>query len=317
MIINQFTYLSTLLGDASTIRDHLAQTQEQIASGLVSTTYSGLGNQARTALSLAPQVAQQTTWSSNIDAATGQLQVTQSALSGISSIASSFFAKVNSFDTADPTSIQQIQVSAKNALSQVAQLLNSKAGDAYVFSGQDTANPPVTTTDPTVLSTDLLASDTATPPFSSTISSTPPKIEVGHNEWSSIGLIANQNTYATSTAPTTGSYMRDIMRSLASLTTLGTGSVATATITDVRSRLSSAISAIGTEQGALGTIQNTLTQKQTILSSFSTTLTAQLSSVEDVDAAAAITRASSLQTQLQASYQIIAKTSTLSLANYL
>ncbi len=317
MIINQFTYMSNLIANASTVRDHLVQTQEQIASGLVSTTYSGLGNKARTALSLSPQVAQQATWSSNIDAATGRLQVTQSALSGISGVASKFFAQVNSLDLADPTSVQQVQVSAKAALSQVAQFLNSKAGNAFVFSGQDTSNAPVSTTDPTVLATNLLASDTATAPFSSTISSSPPRIEVGDNEWSSVGLIANQNTFATSAAPTTGSYMRDIMRSLASLTTLGSGTADAATVNDVRSRLSSAISAIGTEQGALGNIQNTFTQKQSTLSSFGTTLQTQISAVEDVDAAAAITKASSLQVQLQASYQIIAQTKSLSLASFL
>ncbi len=317
MIINQVSLLNTLVSDSSSLRDQLATTQEQIASGLVSTSYAGLGNRARTALNLSPQVAHQSTWSANIDAAKGRLAVTQGALTGISDIASKFYAQVNSLDSADPTSVEQIRASAQSALQQVAFFLNSKSGDAYVFSGEDTSNAPLTTTDPTALKTDLLASDTATPPFSATLGTKPPRFEVGNGEWSSVGLLANKNLYATSASPTTGSYMRDIMRSLASLTTLATGSGAAAIVGDARSRLSSAISAISTEAGSIGTIQNSLGQKQTNLSAFSTTLQAQISSVQDVDAAAAITRASTLQVQLQASYQIIAQTKSLSLASFL
>lgn len=317
MIINQFSLLNTLVSDSSSLRDQLATTQEQIASGLVSNNYAGLGNLARTALNLSPQVAHQTTWSANIDAAKGRLSVTQSALTGISGIASKFFAQVNSIDASDPTSVEQIQVSAQSALQQVASYLNTKSGDSYVFSGEDTSNAPLTTTDPATLKTDLLASDTATPPFSATIGSTAPRVEVGNGEWASVGLVANKNLYATSAAPTTGSYMRDIMRSLASLTNLTTGAGGTAIVNDARSRLSSAISAISTEAGSLGTIQNDLATKQTNLAAFSTTLQTQISSVQDVDAAAAITKASTLQTQLQASYQIIAQTKSLSLASFL
>jgi flagellin-like hook-associated protein FlgL len=42
-----------------------------------------------------------------------------------------------------------------------------------------------------------------------------------------------------------------------------------------------------------------------------------LSSVEDVDVAAALTKAAGLQTQLQASYQIIAGSRQLTLASFL
>lgn len=317
MNVNQYTYMATMISDASSLRDQLAQTQEQIASGHVSTSYSGLGSKAITSLDLSPQVVNQSTWSANIDAVNGRLQVTQNALTGIRTIASKMLAQLNGLDSADATAVDSLKVSAQSALQQVAQFLNSKSGDTYVFSGQDTSNAPLTTNDPAVLTSDLLASDTAAPPFSSTIGTTPPKVQVGDQDWASVGLIANKNTYATSTPPTTGSYMRDIMRSLASLTTITTGSTSTPILSDARSRLSGSITAISTEAGAIGGLQNTLKTKQTDLATFSTTLQTQISSVQEVDAAAAITKASRLQIQLQASYQIIAQTKSLSLANFL
>lgn len=74
---------------------------------------------------------------------------------------------------------------------------------------------------------------------------------------------------------------------------------------------------MATETGALGQTQASLQQRKTGLAQMSTALSTQLSSVEDVDIASAITKASALQTQLQASYQIIAQSRSLSLTNYI
>lgn len=208
--------------------------------------------------------------------------------------------------------------SARLALQQVAQLLNTKVGDVYVFAGQDTGNPPVPDTDPAVVGADLLASDTATPPFSATLGSAVPTVEVGEGQRLQVGLLANQNTLTTSNAPTTGSYMRDIMRALATLTTLTDSTPDAQTIAaDTRDRLHSAIGALAYEQGALGNIQASLTDRQTTLASLNAALTKQISGVEDVDMAATLTKVQSLQTQLQASYQVIASVKNFSLVNYL
>ena len=317
MITSEYTLLSSLVDNSANVRNQLALVQQQVATGRVSESYAGLGNQARTSLDLRPQIAHYAAWQSNIDAAQGRLDVTQSALSSISSIAADFFARANSLDSTDPQNVGVLAQSARTALQQVAGLLNSKSGDTYVFAGFDTSNPPVPDTDPTVLSTALLASDTATPPFSSTLSTSVSQVEVGEGQTVSIGLLANKNTLAVSSAPTTGSYFRDVLKSLASLAGLSAGPGAGTTVKAARDSLDSAISALATETGALGVTQNSLVQRKAGLAQLSTALGTQLSSVEDVDAAAAITKASALQTQLQASYQIIAQSRNLSLANFL
>ncbi len=74
---------------------------------------------------------------------------------------------------------------------------------------------------------------------------------------------------------------------------------------------------MASETGSLGNIQSSLTTRQTSLTSLTTALTNQLNSAQEVDMASAITKAAALKTQLQASYQIIADTQSLSLASYL
>ena len=317
MISNDYTFMSRLVSNSSVVRDELAKTQEQVASGRVSDTYSGLGGQARTSLSLNPALAHQAAWSANIDVAQSRLEVTQSALSSIADIAAKFNAQLNSYNANDPNSVTTLAQQAKTALSQVGDLLNSRSGDIYVFAGQDTDHPPVPSTDADVMSAGLLATSAGTAPFSSTIGTTAPTAEVGQGQTVSIGVLANANTLTTSAAPTSGSYMRDTLTALAKLAGLTGSSSPAADVSTARGLLGSSISAMASETGSLGNIQSNLTSRQTTLASFSAALTKQLSSAQEVDAAAAITKASMLQTQLQASYQIIASARSLSLANYL
>lgn len=315
MINSDYSFMARLLSNSSTVRDQLEQAQQQVASGYVSDSYSGLGTQARTALSLAPAIAHQTAYGHNIDAAQGRLDVTQSSMTAISGIAAKFYASVNTYNPGDPTSAQSLAADAKSALQQIGDLLNTKSGDIYVFSGKDTSNPPVPDTDPNVMSAGLLSSSSG-PPFSSTIG-TATTVQVGPGQTVQTGLIANANTLASSAPPTTGSYMRDTLTALAKIAGLGMSTTGAADVTSARASLSSAISAMATETGSLGNIQSNLTSRQTQLTSLTTSLAKQLSSAQEVDTAEAISRATLLKTQLQASYQIIAESRSLSLANYL
>ena len=69
--------------------------------------------------------------------------------------------------------------------------------------------------------------------------------------------------------------------------------------------------------GVLGVRQNTIDQTDTRHTDFLITLKQQLTDVEDVDAADALTRLSLLQTNLEASFKLISSTKDLSLVNFL
>ncbi|MGC8523173.1 MAG: flagellin [Acidibrevibacterium sp.] len=171
-----------------------------------------------------------------------------------------------------------------------------------------------------------------TSPFSAALSALPlspspstsnfqATVETGPGQSTSVGLLASANTYATSSGPyTTGSYTRDLMNALAmvgSLTPASTSATGfTGLISDIQTSLSGAISAMANEEGGLGATQDSLTATSTTLGNVTTALQTQLSSVQDVNMSETLSNLTMVQTQLQASYKLIASVQSLSLANY-
>ena len=309
--------VAALARDSSGVRSRLDAALLQQSSGKVAQSYGGLGAASRTSLDLRPALENTRTWQTNIERAAGRLDATQAAMTRISGIAADFFAKTNDVNHFGTSEAASIAAAARQALEQVAQALNTRSGDVYVFAGRDTGTAPVPNTDPAVVGAALLASDTAAPPFSGSIGTAVPEVEVGEGQRVQVGLLANQNTLAVSAAPTTGSYMRDVMRALANLAGISDTPGVEVAVADVRTRLSSAIGAMATETGALGDLQKGLATRKVQLAASETALTKQVSNVEDVDMAATLVRVSALQTQLQASYQVIAGARELSLTKFI
>ena len=235
----------------------------------------------------------------------------------------------------------------------MGELLNSQFGGAYVFAGQDSGNPPVPNPD-RILSTGFFtqietavaglaangaAATTAatlaaaasnapgTSPFSDFMSrgpgtAAPPSVSLGDGGTRPVGLLASENTNAISSgSSTTGSYMRDLMRALAtvgSLTSAQAGDPNFATlISDTQVSVGGAISAMATDVGILGERQAALTATQTTLEDTELALTAQLSPAENVDMASTLSELTQTQTRLQASYQLISSANAMSLVKFL
>ncbi len=314
--ISGYGLLQALSQDGAAVRGQLSVATQQAATGKIAETYAGLGAGARVSLDLRPQVAHQQAWAANIDSAAARLGVAQSALGAIGAIAAEFYAKMPGLNGLTPGAASAVAVQARDALERMAGLLNSKVAGTYVFAGQDTANPPVPNASAAALIPALLGG--ASPaPFSATLGTAVPAIEVGEGQRVQVGVLANANTLSLSAPPTTGSYMRDIMLALATLATTTDGPGLPAVAAATRDRLGSAIAASSGEAGALGDVQRGLATRKVQLAETQAALTAQISGAEDVDLAATLTRVTALQTQLQASYQLMAGVKGLSLAQYL
>ena len=339
--------LASLVADASATSKKLDLLTAQASSGDVATSYAGLGAGASVSLNLNPALGHLQTWQNNIAAATGNMQVTQTAMTQIQQIASDLLSQLNGLQGADGSEIDTIAASARDDLSQVANLLDSTNGTTYVFAGTDSANPPVPNPDSitssgfftqiaaavanlgtagaSATSAAVLAIGSSnaagTTPFSATIGSIP-LIQTGDGQMQPIGLLANANATVTSTGTsTTGSYMRDLMCALATVGSLSSSQQndpgLTDFVQDTRTGLTGAISAMAEDTGVLGNQQTTLTTDSTTLQQTSTALTTQLSSVQDADMAQTLSNITLVQNQLQASYQLISNMSALSLAKYL
>lgn len=348
-----FPALDQLLAGLGQIKRGFDTLTEQASSGLISNTYAGLANTAPIALALGPRIDNLQVAQSNIAAASGPAQVEQTAMTQIGSIAANLLAQMPNLTTLNSAGIDTIAATARGDLAQVGDLLNSQYGSVYVFAGQDSSNPPVPNADQitgsgfflqisaavgslsangasaTAAATLTVASSNAAgdSPFSTYLSQpttqiSPPSVATGPGQSQTIGLLASGNTSAVSVGTsTTGSYMRDLMRALATVGSMSSSQANdpnfASLVADTQTSVSGAVTAMSTDVGILGEQQSSLTALSTTLNDTSTVLTTQLSSAQNVDMAATLTNLSLTQTQLQESYQLIGAAEGMSLAKFL
>jgi len=356
---SDYGMMNSLVANAASVKQRLDQLISQVSSGLISNTYAGLGVGASISLNMQPQIANMQTLQNNVDVATGRMSVTQTAMTRLQSIASGFYAQLNNVEGINSSAVDSIAASARDALRQVAGLLDTQDAGVYVFSGQDTGNPPVPNPDNIadgtagtffgqiqadvgqlgILTAAQVAQATQSvaifggvpSPFSVYLSTndppTLPTIQVGQNQSESIGLSASHNGLIPQPPAdvinftTTGSYMRDTLRALATIASLSSAQVNTPGFQDLvqntRTSLIGAVSAMGQDAGVLGNVQSSLKATQTQLSDTQTALNMQVSSAQNVDMASTLSQLSQVQTQMQASYQLISGLSGLSLVKYM
>jgi flagellar hook-associated protein 3 FlgL len=345
--------LSTLISNSTLVHQQLDTLTEQVSTGLVAQTYAGLGSEAAVSVDVNSQLSALQTYQNNISQATGSMQVTQTAMTQIQQIASTFFSDIPNLNGLNASAVDSVASQANAALQQVADLLNTRDGTNYVFAGQDTGNPPVpsgdnilsssfytqinaavaglsangasATTTATLAIAGSNASDTS--PFSGYLSQPVPAIgaavvQTGEGATVQTGLLASGNSVAVSTGDsTTGSYMRDLMRALATLGSMSSSQVNDpdfgALVQDTGTSLNGVVTAMAVDDGVLGNTQKNLATMQSNLSDTATALTGQLSSVQDVDMAATLSKLTAMQTQLQASYRLITEENSMSLVNFL
>lgn len=334
---------------SQSIESTIAALTAQTTSGYVATTYAGLGANAGTALGLSTQIAQADALQTSTGSAADIQQAAQTALGQIESIAANFASQALTLQTVQ-SGAPALAQSANAALVQVAQLLDTQVGGVYVFAGQDSATPPVP--DPgaiaqsgftqaisaaiaalgtngaaaTSAATLAIAAPGGTSPFSPSLEANGAQAEADLGQGVRVKLAPLATTNSDAASPgtgttSTGSYTRDILLGLASLASLGNATTGTANFSQLvqttTQTLNGAVSAITTDIAALGARQQQVSSVQSELASASTALKTQLSGLQDADLTQVATQLSQAQTQLQASFQIIAALSQETLSKFL
>jgi flagellin-like hook-associated protein FlgL len=308
-----------------------------------------------------------------------RLKVMQPALGRVGELASELASKALSAVTQGRVSVEVVAEQARAALREVAVLLNTQAGDEYVFAGTDSTRAPVPNPnnilqsgyftqiqaavqqfaipwddDANVVTPDvprsasqvladtlpIAASDAAgTTPFSAFLSTASPAGGLGEpRAWIAAddgqrityGLRANENgaTVSRTEPPSTGSFIRDIMRGLSMLGSLSEGirdrdqtdiqgDAFNELLTGIAATLQSAHKTLEEERGALGVSEQRLAALKERHADVTVVLRTQISAVEDVDMAEVASRLQLLQTQLEMSYQLIGNLRDMNLARYL
>lgn len=322
----------------------LAQAQTEITTGVQSDLGVALGARAGTTISLKNQADALDGYQTANAVVTTRLDTTAAKLTAMVAAAQSMS---QSLITASSTGASTVGLQAGAAANMQALLagLNTAVDGQYMFGGINSGVQPVT--DYAAGSGAKTAVDAAfkqsfgfsqSDSGASSISGSDMKQFLdgsfdtlfGDAQWSANWSKASNIAQTTAVAPgqtttTSVSANATAFRKIAEAYTMVrefTGSAMSAdakaaVIAKATTLVSTGLAALNDAQTGIGAAQNAVGAANNGLSAQATLLKAEASSVESVDTYALAARVSTLQTQLQASYQLTAQLQKLSLVNYL
>ena len=149
MAINSIGSSTSLLGQSVlNIKNQLNSLQVQLASGEKSTTYSGMGTGEGFAIAARAQLANITGYQNTITNVGTTISAANTALQSLATSSENVETAANSgSQTLNSTGQTAGQVTATSLLSSMLSVLNTQAGNGYIFSGAATNTPSVASAD--------------------------------------------------------------------------------------------------------------------------------------------------------------------------
>lgn len=353
-LIGTFAQNEILRRRSQEVQSELNVLQAQVSSGKKATSYSGLGESARFSLSLRQTKVTTETFIKANTTTTVRMQQMQTVMERIKDIGNNVkiaaYAGVSSASTPAAQGNFTIRTTATGALSEITQLLNSQLDGFYLFAGRKSDTPPMTDPgSPGAIGTPLgnVSAVAATLPLGATAASGDALYDgiASHLDGTAVGGVpgATPTRYYdgeysatdeaqlvaridTSTDVTYGMTGRDdavnkLTQALyvLSITSLSPANEAAYRQVALRAvaDLEAGFNGIVEEIGDLGVKQTQLQDVTKRQQDFITTLDLQIGDVEDVDMSQALTKLSTTQTQLEASYRMLALMRDMSITKYL
>jgi len=351
--IASWSLLTRVTDSALSARGRLANVLQQIGSGRKAETFGGLGDSATASIDGRAGIGRLEAFRRAIDLTSTRLEIMQSVYARLVEISKSATERLIQQFGVFPPPLSVLNGEAAALLEEVRSLLNSAVDGDFLFNGRDSANPPlpqpITTSGmfsqiqaqlnslapgnaPTVISQIFVSASSnmgGTTPFSPYLSNPPGLTEARLSvridldlevAW---GVKANANAVASSSAPTTGSAVRDLLLALSAIANLSDAQRAAApddfreVLSTLRATLVSARDALASESGAFGLTQTVLKETRKRHEALAVVFHRVASEAEDADLARLATQRALLETQLEANFRIVASLRQLSLANFL
>ena len=294
--------LSQIMQDTT----QLNQTEAQVASGKVATTYSGIGSNVSALEAARSASARATAYQNNTQLAVTQADLQNTQLTSLSSLSAQLQqAMQNALANNDATGLM---AKAQNIFTQATQILNSQdANGNYIYGGDKDNTPPVTVTSLTQLA--------ATPMSQVFANGTQAKsVLVANGESVQVGVLASN----------VGTQLMQTLSDIQNFNSGATGNMGTgltgAQSTFLTGELPTAQAAtqnLNTATASNGYTYNQLQDAVTQQQSLSTLFTGFVSNIEDVNMGQAITNLNQNQAALQAALKVTAQLNSVSLLNYL
>ena len=321
----------------------LSQAQTEVASGAPADLGLTLGSQTGSVLSMKSQVDQLNGYTSSNNVTATRLSATSNALEAMLTSAQGISSSLISASSTG-TDTSTLGTSATSALQSLVSGLNTSVGNESIFGGINSSVSPIATysaTSPakqavdTSFSTYLSQQGVSDP---STLTGTQMQSYLSNQfstlfsdanwqgTWSSASSTTMQSTVApsqtvSSSVSANNTAFRQITEAYTMLSefsgsNLGTSARA-AVVATASGLMNSGIAALTQLQGTVGTAQSTVTTANSQISAQVSVLQDSVSSLDSVDTYALSSKVTTLQTQLEASYELTSRLQSLSLTTYL
>lgn len=325
----------------------------EASSGLKVNPTEGMGNNASLLYSLQMQADQQNILQTTATNAGNQLDAAQTALTSIASSVQSIFDAATSLTGTSAQGQTAVASQASSTMDQVLDLLNTQYDGNALFAGDATNTQPMVSANapggPVAAVNAVLSAAVAANGGQPLTSATVQNLLTGPDGLSSIFNNTNSNAalnYNSSfyTAPDDGkstqlliganqtvSYsvkgnqpaFTNLLQGLSMLNLLNAPSTQldstakSAIMTQATSLINQAQNQLTVQQGQLGAVQSQLAQVATNQQTAASNTSQQIATLEAADPTTTATQLSTLQSQLQATYQVTADLSQLTLSHYL
>ncbi len=351
MISRISTYAGILQRQTTTtqIQSQMTEASTQATTGTYGDQVLGLGQNIGKLYSLQNQTAQQTAVQAAATSAGNTMSVMQTALTSMNTLVQNVGNTALGDQTGDLSAVRYTTAAttASGGIDQMLSLMNTTNNGKYVFSGTDSSTATMASSGAAALTQaqSLLSSAVSSNGGaldSSSVSSFESSLDAMFSDTSGSagtnysGLLYTASTTAGAVSVSTGgsqslSYdvrgnsqsFRDVLKGMTMMSMLNASSSemddsakakllsdATTLISHGGSALTNQAAVLGVKQSQLKTVVDTQTDAATATQT-------QISKIDSVDSYAAATRLTSLQNQLQASYEITSMISKLSFTNYM
>jgi flagellar hook-associated protein 3 FlgL len=296
-----------MLAQMAQAEQALTKSQEQAASGKVSSDYAGIGAKTSALEAARASAARATAYQTATSAASNQVSMQDTELTQLSSVAQQLQqALTTAVGNNDATGLmQQVQT----IFDQASQILNSKdANGNYLFGGDKDNVPPLNVTS----LSQLAGLSDVSQAFSN--GTQKKSVMVADGQSVQIGVLGSD----------IGTQLMQTLKDIATFSATSDGNFATTLSGAQSSFLTSEIptaqqaaTGLNTATAANGYVSNQLSDASDQQQALSTLYGGFVSNIENVDMGAAVTQLNENQTALQAAIQVTAQLNQVSLLNYL
>ncbi|MEQ5778240.1 flagellin [Thalassospira sp. NFXS8] len=292
----------SLITQMRNVQTQLNSASEQSTTGIKSTNYAGVADQAYVLTSLSSEISQASSYADLAESIQGRVDVYYDSLTSMTEVLTDMLTDISAAQSSGTGSVIGLNDSAQSALDTIATLLNTQYEGRYLYAGSATDTLPV--------SVDSTTYGAITVPSSADTS-----YYAGNSDMSSARVADGMTVDYGMTADMDA--FENALRALNIVANASTDPIDTDALSEATSLLNSALDGIGEQQTRMSSVHSELEAVVDMHTDFQLTAESMVSDLSEVDIAEAMVRLDTLSVQLEASYSAVAKVSDLSLFDYL